>query len=336
MKSKTEYKTSKIETILTDRLVELEVPRNDISVLHLLEDSTITLEAPVPRGKPMEWILWYLSSSAAKAGFQTADCYYQEEPFNCYLLLKNVKKTQPSIRLLLTRGKKFFSNSAKMAIVVNDFSFQADPAVSSFFAFPAPLSISIIGSRKMSGSSADIAHEHQKEIILLLPMEPLQQQYRAFKNSAIMVHYPEDKIKHLIDASVDKIPYYTGFSNLCGSRILNDSRVMSIIFSEVKDKNSYFLFNKVQQRLSLSTMAREKGVPFRFVDIFLDSTVSASESSVDSLRHAALIAQKKGSVVLSAHATAQFREALTTLLPYFNQNGIQLVPVSELVQHPQQ
>jgi len=334
--SNTEYKTSKIETILTNRLVELEIPRTEISLLHLLEDSTITIEAPVPRGKPMEWILWYLGSSASKAGYLTADCFYQEEPFICYMVLKNIKKNQPTIRLNLTQGKKYFSNSAKLAIVVNDFSFQADPAVSSFFAFPAPLSISIIGSRKLSVSSADIAHEHQKEIILLLPMEPLLKRYSTFQNSAIMLHYPEDKIKQLINAATTKIPYYTGFSNLCGDRILNDSRVMSIIFAEVKDKNSYFLFNMPQQRSAVTAQARSAGIPFRFVDIFLDSSTSAGDNIADSLRHAALIAQKKGSAVFSAHATQQFQQALTTLLPYFFQNGIQLVPVSELVNHPQQ
>ena len=330
-KSSPVYKSTAIEKILIDALTELETNRNEISVIHLLEDSTININAAVPRGRPIEWIIWYLTSTASKAGYPTKDCFCEENPVQCTITLTSTRKAQPTVKIILTQSRRFYSSAAKLAIVITDFIYHTDATANGFFSFPEPLTLSMIGSRKMAVSSAEIAHENHKEIVLMLPMEPLSRPYMQLRDETIMLHYPHDKIKELINHSAERIPFYTGFSNLCGTRILDDSQIMKVIFSEIADKKGYFLIDQPQRRSMITAIARESGVPFRFVDITLDSTGSADASVADSLKHAALIAQKKGSAVFCGRPTSQLLEAATKLLPYFQHNGIELVPASELV-----
>lgn len=332
----TKYKTIKIENIITQRLQELEVPRQNISILHFLEDSSLTISASIPRGKPMELILWYICSTINRAGYKTKDCYYQKYPFKCFAEFDPPKRIYPIVKLKLKHSRKYFSKTAEMAIVLQDFSYEATPTISGFFSFEEPLTIALLSPKKMAVSCADIAHEHDKEIILLLPMEPLQETYRLYHNKTIMLHFTSEKISAIINQLTKHISYYAGFSNLGGTRILGDSRILNIVLSEVKKKNSYFLANNVPHQATFTMCAEKLDVPYRVTDIDLDSNFSASDNVLDTLRHAALIAQKKGSVILSARPTKQFLGATTELLSYFRQNGIQLVTVSELMYQSQQ
>jgi hypothetical protein len=323
--------TLKIENVLRERLAALETPPSEITVLHLLENSTIEIKATVPKGKPMEWIIWYLCSSAPTAGYFTEDCYYQENPFKCLIKLKSKEKGLPSVKMTLFPSKKYFSTTAKMAIIISDFSFQATTATVDYLSFPEPITISMASSKKMAASTAQIAHEHHKEIILLLPMEPLTKSYASFQNEAILLHYSQEKIHSIIEKATAVIPFYTGFSNAGGARVLDDSRVMKMVLSEIKERNSYFLIDGASRRSAAATLARELNVPHRTIEISLDSSASSKESVADTLHHAAMIAQKTGSVIISGRATSQYIKAIKEQLPYFQHNGIQLVPVSDLV-----
>jgi uncharacterized protein len=324
----------KIENLLIDRLVSLETPRSEITIMHLLEDSTIEIKAPLLKGKPTEWIIWYLCSAAKTAGYLTEDCYYQEDPFKCTITLQSDKKGQPTVKIDFTQSNKYFSSTAKMAIVISEFGFQANVTTVDYLAFPEPVTISLVSSKKMAVTTAQLAFDHNKEIILLLPMEPLSRPYATYKNEAIFLHYTPERIHSIINKNTVMIPFYSGFSNLCGTRVLDDSRVMRIVLEEIKNKNSYFLIDHASSRSVAVALARELKVPYRTVEISLDSSESGLESLSDTLKHAAIIAQKTGSVVVAGRATPQFIKAIKEQLPHFQHNGIQLVPVSDLVHHP--
>lgn len=323
-----------IEKVILDRLEELETPRSKVSVHHLLEDSTIEIRGNVPRGKPMEWIIWYLCSPVPSTGYHVADCICRENPSRCTIRLESGKKNLPSLRIFLSQSQRFFSTSAKMAVVIADFGFKANTTSVEFLSFPEPLTVSLVSTKRMSTWTAQIANEYRKEIVILLPMEPLTAGARRYGKEALLIHYPPDKIRELLNSATESIPYFAGFSNLCGARVLNDSRVMTIVLGKLKKDHGYFLIDPVSRKSVASSVARSLGVPYRTIEISLDSTASTLASLADTLRHAAMIAHKTGSVVVQARATGQFLEALTSQRSYLHHNGIRLVYLSEIVRHP--
>ncbi|MBN1760138.1 MAG: divergent polysaccharide deacetylase family protein [Chitinispirillaceae bacterium] len=325
----------KIENIILTQLAKFETPESEVSIDHLLEDSTIVIDARIPRGKPIEWIVMQLCAPVGEAGYHVEDCIYDEQPVRCTIRLRTEKKGKPSVRIKLSRARRYFSSSAKMAIVIADFGFKATTTTVEFLSFPEPLTVSLVSSKKMSTWTAQIANEYRKEIVIMLPMEPLSRSYSAYTDKAVMIHYPQDKIKSLLRTTTESIPCYAGFTNLCGSRVLEDTPVMRIILGELKKDHGYFLINPVSRKSVAAGIARELDVPYRGIDIVLDSAASSVSTLDDTLHHAAMIAQKTGSVVLQGRATSRFITTLNEQLPYLQENGIKLVYLSEVVHHPQ-
>ena len=324
----------KIENVLLDRLEQLETPHKQVSVRHALEDSTIQIEAAVPRGKPMEWIIWFICSAIDATGYHVADCFCREEPMRCSIRLESNRRDRPVVKIVLKRANRFFSTAAKMAIVIADFGFTANATTVDFLSFPEPLTVTMVSTKKMSTWTAQIANEYRKEIVILLPMEPLSSNYRQYSSEALFIHYPPDKIRAILNSAIESIPYFAGFSNLCGTMVLDDSQVMKTVLMELKKKHGYFLIDPVSRKSVAASTARRLNVPFRAIEISLDSAASCDASLSDTLHHAAMIAHKTGSVVVQARATAPFINELRSQLPFLQRNGIRLVYLSEIVHHP--
>lgn len=331
----TQKNSQKIENIILAQLSKLETPPSQVTTDHLLEDSTIVIRAGVPRGKPMEWIVMQICSPIRQAGYQVADCLYKEDPPQCTILLHSEKKSRPAVKITIIHARRYFSTSAKMAIVIADFGFKATTTTIDFLSFPEPLTVTLVSTKKMSAWTAQIANEYRKEIVILVPMEPLSAGYTQYAEKAVMVHYPQEKIRSILRSATEAIPCYAGFTNLCGSRVIEDSPVMTTILTELKKDHGYFLIDQVSRKSVAASIAREIDVPYRSIDISLDSTASSDPALPDTLHHAAMIAQKTGSVVVQGRATAQFIAALKKQLPYLQENGIKLVYLSEVVHHPQ-
>jgi polysaccharide deacetylase 2 family uncharacterized protein YibQ len=321
----------KIETMLIERFEKLETPRKELSIIHSLEDSTILIEAPIPRGKPVEWVIWYLTNAVGQTGYRVADCLCNDNPVGCTIRLRSNRPGNPGVRIVLTQANRYFSDAAKMAIVIADFGFSATATTVDFLSFPEPLTVSLVSSKKMSTWTAQIANEYHKEIVILLPMEPLARTYRHYAENTLMIHYPAEKLRSMLRSAAAAVPSHAGFSNLCGSRVLDDSQVMGTLMAELKKENSYFLIDPVARKTTAIAAARSQGVPFAVVDLSLDSAGSSGEFLPDTLRHAAMIAQKTGTVIVQARATAAFIATLRSQLPYLQHNGIRLVYLSEIV-----
>jgi polysaccharide deacetylase 2 family uncharacterized protein YibQ len=332
---KDDPKNLTFEDILRQRLVSLEVPDSTI-ISHLyLEDTTLELKASVPKGKPLEWIVWYLTSSIEKNGYRVNDCFCESEASGCRIQYTPLHTGLPSVQLVLKRASSYFSHTAKMAILIEDFGFQADQTTMEYLSFPEPLTVSLVASKKLATWTAQIANEYRKEIVLLIPMEPLPSLLTKYKDAMIMVHYPEDKILSILNQSIESIPNCTGFCNLSGERVMSDSRVMGIIFKELKKRHGYFLSSPEINKSAITSLSRRFGISTCEIDVSIDST-KGSTALQDSLRHYAIIAQKTGHILIKSRASGAFISALKAKLPDLKQNGIKLVYVSELIRNSEE
>jgi polysaccharide deacetylase 2 family uncharacterized protein YibQ len=105
---------------------------------------------------------------------------------------------------------------------------------------------------------------------------------------------------------------------------------MSLLYTEINNKQAYFLYNQLSRSSSAESVAKKSNVPFKSVDIYIHNNSSVSALQ-DTLRRCAMFAQKTGDVIVSSKPTAAFINALKNELPVLKQNGIRLVYVSELM-----
>lgn len=321
------------DSVLIRCFQDLEVPKSQIPKTFSSPDSILNIKISVPKGKPMEWVIWYISSSLASAGYGLKDCSFESERKGAFLHLETQKKNLPQLKLKVFRSSTFFSQTAKMAILVEDFGFKADQTTAAFLSFPEPVSVSMVSSRRLSTWTAQIANEYKKEILIMLPMEPLPKSYSRYDETQIKIHYPEEKIKTIIKDATEAIPSFSGFCNFYGNRVLEDSRVMKIIFKEIQKHHGYFIITTNSKKSIAESMAKKIRLPYQKIDYTINSDNSA-EIIGDSLRYCAVLAQNTGKVLVRGRASDSFITALQNTLPQLKQNGIQLVYVSEILNHP--
>ncbi len=327
---KNKVNSEDFEEELTKRLASLEVTQSNIKRRVFKEDSTIEIKASIPRGRPMEWVVWMITSKLDQTGYFVEDCSYENEERGCRIQFKCKESHNPAFILHLLRSSTYFSHTAKIAIFIEDFGFQADQKTVEYLSFSEPLTIGLIPSKKLTTWTAQIANEYKKEIVIMLPMEPVPVKLSKQTGSIIMVHYPEERIRKILSESMEAIPHFSGITNYFGTNIINDSRVMSLVFSEFTSKKAYFLLNPQQHRSSISSMAAKYDIPHKPVDMYIDTNSSVSALQ-DTLRHCAMVAQKTGDVIVSSKPSAAFIKALKSELPVLKQNGIKLVYVSDLM-----
>jgi Uncharacterized protein conserved in bacteria len=191
----------------------------------------------------------------------------------------------------------------------------------------------MVSSRHLSAWTAQIANEYKKEILIMLPMEPLPKTFSQYDQSQIKIHYQEEEIKTIIKDAIEAIPSFSGFCNFYGNRVLEDSRVMKIVYNEIQKHHGYFLITTNSKKSVAKTIASEMKLPYQKIDYTLNSD-NPTSTIADSLRYCAILAQKTGKVLIRGHASESLLIALQNTLPQLKQNGIRLVYVSEILIHP--
>jgi polysaccharide deacetylase 2 family uncharacterized protein YibQ len=324
---------SAIEKNIFSLLKTIEIPDSLISLRSHPGDSTIQIRVSVPRGKPIEWIIWRLSSAIEGTNYRVDDCFCIDGDRDCKLRFVSSIADEPPVLLDLFSSSRYFARSARLAILVSEFGFSADQTTVEYLSFSDPLTVSLAPSRKLASWTAEISNEYKKEIVVLLPMEPLKKNDVRSGLKPIMVDYAEAKIRDLIKNAAESAPNFAGFGNLSGARVLADSRVMDIVFSEVKKRHGYFIEDKSTRKSVAALFAKKFSVPITTVDCKVDTSLKSAQIQ-ELLRRSTVEAQKRGLYIISTRATPQFIRALKSELPYLRKNGIKLSYLSELLSAP--
>ncbi|MFP4013307.1 MAG: divergent polysaccharide deacetylase family protein [Chitinispirillaceae bacterium] len=319
--------SSPLEKKLIGKFLELELYDTDYSISN--RDSVLEMKVSVPKGKPLEWIVWNFSNATSGSAYTVEDCFCHK-PNRCTIRFKSSNSRQPPVVLKIDRSNRYFSNTAEMAILLEDFGFEADRTTIEYLSFPEPLTVSLVPSQRLASWTAKIADEYKKEIVVLLPMESVPSEYDKYRNSTLMIHFPEDKIRSLLNQSIAAIPNFSGMCNFYGARAMEDSRVMEIVLSEVKKNNSYFVYSKVTRKSVARSVARRLKVPYHPVQgtIELDDS---PEKIREKLKKYSIAAQKTGRILIKSPPSPEFIDVLKMQLDELRYNGIRLVYVSDLI-----
>jgi polysaccharide deacetylase 2 family uncharacterized protein YibQ len=331
-KNTTGGKPIPVQTALFRKLSDLECRAADIRTHFSADNRTILMQAAVPRGRPFEGIILALSQAAQKASYGVSDCQVDEKKQSATITFLSRSKNGPGVVLTVSVSDRYFSGTARMAIVVENAEDTSYQIAVSLLSFAEPLSVSILPGTKKASLIAQLADQHQKEVIVRLPLESINKVPEAIEQSFIMVHYSKDAIETMVSGALKDVPNFTGFANAWGSRACEDSRVMNIILADVRKQHGYFLETRTAKNSVVSRIATALDCPFSEVNARIDKKTEPDIAA--EIRRLGASAQVSGTVVVSVSASKQLADALNASRPWFRQNGIRPVFVSELVRHP--
>jgi len=235
------------------------------------------------------------------------------------------------IFLLVSRPKKVpkaaVAVKGKIAIILDDWGYNLDNLYI-VDQIKYPFTASVLPKLAYSKEVALELHKRGVQVILHLPMEPLEK-IRLEKNT-ITASMGEQEMIKIIDQDLADIHYAEGVSNHMGSKATGDLRTMSIVLNELKRRKLFFVDSFVSSKTVCSGLAEKLKVKFAKRDIFLDNKEEPEyiRGQIYKLKRKA---QMYGYAVGIGHDRRVTLEVLREVMPELSKEGYKFIFISELV-----
>jgi len=216
-----------------------------------------------------------------------------------------------------------------IAIVIDDLGLDrrnADRVVQ----LPGPLTLSFMTYADDLPTQTRAAHGAGHELLVHVPMEPLDAHLNAGFN-VLRPDLPPDELRRRIDWALSRFDGYVGINNHMGSRFTADAAGMAVLFAELHRRGLLFLDSRTTPATVAGAMAARYTVPFAGRNIFLDNEASA-EAVWTQLMKVEADARHAGFAVAIGHPHDATIAALARWLPTLSQRGFALVPISRMVE----
>ncbi|MDD5448977.1 MAG: divergent polysaccharide deacetylase family protein [Candidatus Omnitrophica bacterium] len=220
----------------------------------------------------------------------------------------------------------------KVAIVLDDFGYN-NKNVAAVLSLKRPITFSILPFQPYSQKIAEDVHQKGYEEILHLPLEPYVND-KAVKPEAntITVNMNEAEVLEKLTAALKDVPYANGISNHQGSKATESPALMSAIFTELKKRRLFFLDSLVTRKSVCKKAAANAGIGYARRSVFLDNS-GDFEYIRGQMKQLIKIAKRNGSAIGIGHDREKTVQALLTLVPEAEKEGIRFVFVSELIRY---
>ncbi|MBI4335313.1 MAG: divergent polysaccharide deacetylase family protein [Candidatus Omnitrophica bacterium] len=219
---------------------------------------------------------------------------------------------------------------AKIAVVIDDFGYNLNNA-EAFFNIGIPVTFSILPHRAYSKKISAQAAQRAYEAILHLPLEAHKENKQVKQEPAtITTRMKKKEVLERLSKALDEVPGAIGVSNHQGSRATEDPALMAIIFEELKRRSLFFLDSVSTSKSVCKKAAVDSGIRYGQRSVFLDNSEDF-EYIKGQTRLLVKKAKKSGSAIGIGHDREKTVAALARLMPEAQKEGVEFVPLSELI-----
>lgn len=220
----------------------------------------------------------------------------------------------------------------KLAIVIDDWGYRSR-AAEPLLSYPFPLTMAVLPylaqSQELAHRAASLGHE----VILHQPMQPLNV-YLDMGPGGIYVDMSGDEIRSRLLSNLQHLPMVSGMNNHMGSKATTDPHTMEVVLATLKELELFFLDSRTSPLTITQTIAEMIELPYAINDFFLDN-VNETEAIKDQIRLAIQMAKRRGQAIVIGHVRVHTATALWEMIPEIVESGVQLVPVSSVLTHPE-
>jgi len=234
---------------------------------------------------------------------------------------------------LLVQAEETPLHQPAISIIIDDMGYRLHSG-SRAVNLPGALTYSFLPHTPHVIPLSQLAHDHNKEVMLHLPMQA--ESGKKLGPGGLTESMTEQNFSNVLEESIQSIPHVSGFNNHMGSLLTKSQHWMKRLMHDVAAKNNlFFVDSKTTSESVALEVAQAQGLKSIQRDIFLDH----EESEIfikQQLRKLIKRARKKGTALAIAHPKKITLSVLEKWLPQLEANGIKLVPVSELITLQQQ
>jgi polysaccharide deacetylase 2 family uncharacterized protein YibQ len=237
-------------------------------------------------------------------------------------------------RLLILTVVLYFSSQAPVSaekyasIIIDDIGNNFDYG-KDIIAMPVALTIAILPKTIYAKDLARLAIRHQKEVMLHLPMQSVEN--HEYSPGTLDLHMTRAEFNRQLLSDLNSVPYIRGVNNHMGSLLTRHPGHMAWLMDELSRRgNLYFVDSKTTSQSIADKIASEHNIPNLSRDFFLDADDNESAIRKQFARFIKKINQR-GYALAIAHPYPNTIQFLQIHLGELAEQGISLIPVSSLI-----
>lgn len=219
----------------------------------------------------------------------------------------------------------------RIAIIIDDIGYDQQIAMD-LRDLNADITFSVLPHAPFGREISEKLHSKGSEIMLHLPMEPVDYPDVDPGPGAILSSMAPDILLSRLRENIRSVPYIVGVNNHMGSELTTHADQMNQIFTILKKDNLFFVDSRTASKSQGYSSARLLKVKFAHRDVFLDNIQDPAYIS-GQLRELVRLAEKQGSAIGIGHPYKATLQSLSKELPKLN-NKVAVVRVSELTMIP--
>lgn len=198
---------------------------------------------------------------------------------------------------------------------------------------PGAVTVSIIPYTPFGKRLALFAHQHHKEIMLHLPMESMDERFLGLGGLSESMN--QQQFVQSLTETLQAVPDIRGVNNHMGSRLTQDATRMGWLMAGLQRHGElYFVDSRTTSLTRADDVARAYGLEHARRDVFLDDDKDPRQIQKQ-WSYLLQLARRKGSAIAIGHPYSETIQFLRQSLPSLASEGIDLVPVSNLIQWQQ-
>jgi polysaccharide deacetylase 2 family uncharacterized protein YibQ len=241
-------------------------------------------------------------------------------------------KARAAAILLLLAAQSFAQSTPRIAIIIDDLGYHL-AAGHRAVALPGPVACAILPGTPGSVQLAQAAWQRGKEVLLHLPMQSMHL-HGAEEPGSITLDTTRQGLADTFANALATVPFAVGVNGHRGSLLTRHPGHMSWLMDEILMAGGlYFVDSYTTHRSVALQIAAEKSVPAIRRDVFLDSD-PAPEMVAREFERLKSLARERGLAVAIGHPYPETLAFLERAIPGLVEEGIELVPLSELIHLP--
>ncbi|OGC00405.1 hypothetical protein A2V82_12170 [candidate division KSB1 bacterium RBG_16_48_16] len=265
-----------------------------------------------------------LDQELGKIGYRLLDCL---EDSRRHLYEMNIGNDSGIVHRLTFVVKESLPGVAGyVAIIIDDFGYKYDELTKEFINFSRPLTISIIPGLRETQRIRRDAELAQKEVLIHIPMEPLEEKYDK-DDYILLTDMPPSEIHLRMQKALAEIPNAVGVNNHQGSKATADENLMTVVLSEIKAANKFFIDSRTNSESLAYDVAKKMGVPTAANQVFIDAKDDV-DFITQQMARLGEMAGANGRVIGIGHVRKNTFKVLTKMIPELEARGIEFVFVS--------
>lgn len=241
-----------------------------------------------------------------------------------------VEETQESVQRPETMAVSSYPKQAVIAILIDDLGYNRQGMEASL-ALPKEVALAILPETPYAQKTAIASQEQQRITLLHAPME--NQRELALGPGGLYAKMTEDELKTRLLKSLEGLPGVQGVNNHMGSLLTTKTDSMTWVMEVLQGRSLFFIDSLTSSKSVAEKIAKEHGLSTVTRDVFLDNI--RTEQAIDKqfsrlVKHA----QRHGSALAIGHPYPETTSYLKKRLANLSQDGVVLVPLSDVLHTP--